>query len=143
MMVKDVQLLEFRKWQVEDIVRVFGVLNYMINFIIGLMFWGSGIEQMSIGFVIYMLQLYFNWIEGELNRKLFQGLIFVEYSVVGLMCGDYVGCFDYYLNVFGGIQVVGWMIVNEVWCFENFFLLKEGGDRIYVLEFSNGLNEFV
>lgn len=141
MTAKDAQLLESRKWQVEDIARAFGAPNHMINSTTGSTSWGSGIEQMSIGFVTYTLQPHLNRIEGELNRKLFQGSTFAEYSAAGLMRGDHAGRSDYYSNALGGTQAAGWMTVNEVRRLENLPPLKEGGDRIYAPEPSNGPNE--
>ena len=51
----DAQYLETRKFQVEDIARIFGVLLFMIQFTEKTTSWGSGIEQMSMGYMRYTL----------------------------------------------------------------------------------------
>ena len=51
----DVQLLETRKYQVEDIARIFGVPPHMIGAVEKSTSWGTGIEQQSMGFVRYNL----------------------------------------------------------------------------------------
>lgn len=45
----DVQLLESRRFQIEDIARFFGVPSVLINDTSGSTVWGSGIEQIIIG----------------------------------------------------------------------------------------------
>jgi hypothetical protein len=52
---KDAQLLESRKFQVEDIARAFGVPPWMLGSMEKTTSWGSGVEQMGIGFLIYTL----------------------------------------------------------------------------------------
>ena len=51
----DAQYLETRKFQVEDIARIFGVPLFMIQSTEKTTSWGSGIEQMSMGYVRYTL----------------------------------------------------------------------------------------
>ncbi len=68
--VKDLQMLELRQFQVEEIARVFGVPPFMIGHNEKTTSWGSGVEAMGIGFVRYTLRPYLNKIENELNRKL-------------------------------------------------------------------------
>lgn len=70
MPVKDLQMLELRQFQVEEIARVFGVPPFMIGHNEKTTSWGSGVEAMGIGFVRYTLRPYLNKIENELNRKL-------------------------------------------------------------------------
>ena len=70
MTAEDAQLLETRKFQVIEIARAFGVPPHMIGETSASTSWGSGIEQMSIGFVRYTLTPHLRRIEQELNRKL-------------------------------------------------------------------------
>ena len=53
---EDAQLIATRGFQVEEICRAFGVPPFMIGHTEKTTSWGSGIEQMSIGFVKYTLQ---------------------------------------------------------------------------------------
>ena len=59
--------------------------------------WGSGIEQMSIGFVKYTLQRHLVAIEQELNHKLFKtSRNFCEFVTAGLERGDTKSRFEAY-----------------------------------------------
>jgi len=51
----DAQYLETRKFQVEEIARIFGIPQFMIQNQEKTSSWGSGIEQMSMGYVRYTL----------------------------------------------------------------------------------------
>lgn len=145
MTAKDAQLLESRQWQVVDIARAFGVPNHMINQTTGSTSWGSGIEQMGIGFVTYSLQPHLNRIESEINRKLFRPQegkprYFVEFSPAGLLRGDNAGRAAYYTAALGGTQAPGWMLPNEVRRLENLPPV-EGGDQLHAPETSDEPND--
>ena len=66
----EMQLLESRKFAVEEIARIFGVPPFMIGHNEKTTSWGSGVEAMGVGFVRYTLRQHLNKIETELNRKL-------------------------------------------------------------------------
>lgn len=72
MTLQDAQLLETRKWQVEDIARVFGVPPFMIGHTEKTTSWGSGVESMGVGFVRFTLQEHMNAFHNEMNRKFFR-----------------------------------------------------------------------
>lgn len=131
MSAEDTQLLESRKWQVVDICRAFGVPPFMIGETEKTTSWGSGVEHMSIGFVMYTLQPHLNRWEQELNRKLFRnGAFFAEFNTSGLLRGDNKARSDYYRQAIGGSHGPGWMTINEVRRLENLPPV-EGGDEIY------------
>jgi HK97 family phage portal protein len=71
--LEDLQLVQVRQFQVEEIARVFGVPPFMIGHNEKTTSWGSGVEAMGIGFVRYTLRPYLTKIENELNRKLIRG----------------------------------------------------------------------
>lgn len=111
----DQQLLESRQWQVIDIARAFGVPPHMIGEMTKSSSWGSGIEQMGIGFVMYTLGPHLKRIKGELNRKLFRtARYFTEHNVDGLMAGDSKAQAEYFSKALGGPGAQGWMGVDEV-----------------------------
>lgn len=66
----EMQLLESRKFAVEEIARIYGVPPFMIGHNEKTTSWGSGVEAMGVGFVRYTLRQHLNKIETELNRKL-------------------------------------------------------------------------
>lgn len=126
---EDASLLETRKFQVEEIARIFGVPPHMIGHTSASTSWGSGIEQQSIGFVKYTLQRHLVKIEQELNRKIWpvRQRYYVEFSAVGLERGDTKSRNEAYRIALGRAGEPGWMSVNEVRRAENLPPV-EGGD---------------
>ncbi len=111
----DAQLLESRKFQVIDIARAFGVPPHMIGAQETTSSWGTGVEQMTIGFVKFSLQPYITRIRQELNRKLFRRASpFVEHKMEALLAGDSKAEGEYMRQALGGSQGPGWMTVNEI-----------------------------
>jgi HK97 family phage portal protein len=116
----DAQLNEARLYTVADIARAFGVPPVMIGEQSKTSAWGTGIEQLAIGFVKYCLQPHLTQIEQEINRKCFKiSRYYVEFNVNGLMRGDSKARAEYYRAALGGAQGPGWMTQNEVRRFEN------------------------
>jgi len=68
----DAQLLDSRKFQVEEIARIYGVPPWMIGHNEKTTSWGSGVEAMGSGFVRYTLRRHLHAITNEFNRKLFR-----------------------------------------------------------------------
>ncbi|KMQ75294.1 phage portal protein [Marinobacter subterrani] len=128
---EDAQLIETRRFQVNDIARIFGVPPHMIGETSGSTSWGTGIEQQSIGFVVYTLRPHLTRIEQEVNRKLFSaGTHYVEFNVSGLLRGDTKARNEAYQIALGGNQLPGYMTVNEIRKLENLSPVA-GGDDIY------------
>lgn len=131
---EDAQLLGSRGFQVEDIARAFGVPPHMIGHTDKNTSWGSGIEQMGQGFVIYTLLPHLTRIEQEINRKLFRiSRYFVEFNKNGLLQADAKGRAAYYREAIGGSQGPGWMTANEIRRIDNLPPLA-GGDERYVAQ---------
>lgn len=72
MPLKDMQLLETRKFQVEEICRVYGVPPFMVGHTEKTTSWGSGVSEMGQGFVRFTLRDHLNAFQAELNRKIFR-----------------------------------------------------------------------
>jgi len=126
----DQQLLESRQWQVIDIARAFGVPPHMIGETTNASSFGTGIEQMGIGFVKYTLGAHLRRIKDELNRKLFRTVrYFTEHNVDGLMAGDSKAQGEYFAKALGGPGSQGWLTVNEVRRLKN-MQPKDGWDDI-------------
>jgi hypothetical protein len=66
----DAQLLQSRGWSVEDICRWFGVPPFMIGHNEKTTSWGTGIEQMTLGFVKFTLSPYLIRIEQAIRKQL-------------------------------------------------------------------------
>lgn len=117
---KDAELLQTRSFQIEEICRVFGVPPFMIGHTEKTTSWGSGIEQMSIGFVKYTLQRHLVAFEQELNHKLFMtSRNFCEFVTAGLERGDLKGRFEAYRIAMGRAGEPAWMSAAEVRRLEN------------------------
>lgn len=117
---EDAQLLQTRHLQVEEIARIFGVPPFMIGHTEKTTSWGSGVEQMGIGFVKYTLQRHLVKIEQELNRKLFRtARFFAEFNTAGLERGDIKTRYEAYRIAIGRAGEPGWMMPEEVRKLEN------------------------
>jgi HK97 family phage portal protein len=126
----DAQLLETRKFQVEDICRIFGVPPHMVGHTEKTTSWGSGVEAMGIGFVKYTLQRHLVAFEQEINRKVFLNAArFSEFATVGLERGDTKTRYDAYRTALGRAGEKAWMTVNEVRKAENMSPV-DGGDEL-------------
>lgn len=132
MTAEDTQLLETRKFQVIDIARAFGVPPHMIGETSASTSWGSGIEQMSIGFVRYTLGPHLTQIEQELNRKLWprSTTYFIEFNRDGLLAGDSKTEAEYFGKALGGPGTQGWMTINEVRRIKNLPPIQGGNELI-------------
>jgi len=136
---EDAQLLETRKFQVVEIARAFGVPPHMIGETSASTSWGSGIEQMSIGFVRYTLGPHLRRIEQELNRKLWprSTRYFAEFNRDGLLAGDSKTESEVISKSLGGPGAQGWMTVNEARRIKNLPPVP-GGDVLYLTQATQG-----
>lgn len=131
MTAEDAQLLATRKFQVEDLARIFGVPPHMIGYTEKTTSWGAGVEQMSIGFVRYTLRRYLDSMRQEVNRKVWpkSRLFFAEHNTDALLEGDAKAQSEYLSKALGGPGTQGWMAVNEVRRLKNLPPI-EGGDEL-------------
>lgn len=68
---EDLQTIESRQFQTADICRFFGVPPHLVGEAANTSAWGSGIEQLTIGFLIFTLEADLQRVEAELRLKLF------------------------------------------------------------------------
>ena len=128
---KDAQLLESRQYQLAEIARAFGVPPFMIGSTEKTTSWGSGVSEMSQGFINYTLSPHLVRDEQELVRKLFAKKdIYVEFDRDSLLRSDYGKRAEYYRQAIGGSQGPGWVTVNEVRAWDKLKPI-EGGDALY------------
>jgi HK97 family phage portal protein len=110
---EDAQFLGSREFQIAEIARLYGVPLHMLQSHEKVTSWGSGIEEMTLGFVIFTLAPWIARLEQELNRKLFmpseQKTFYVKLNINALLRGDANSRADFYQKA---IQS-GWMTVNE------------------------------
>ena len=128
------QFLETRKFQINEIARIFRVPPHMVGDLEKSSF--SNIEQQSLEFVKYTLDPWVVRWEQSLQQALIlpseKTTIFIKFNLDGLLRGDYQSRMQGYST---GIQN-GFMSVNDVRSLEDMNLLaaEEGGD----LHFVNG-----
>lgn len=72
MPLAELQLLETRRFAVEEIARIYGVPPFMIGHTDKTTSWGSGVEQMGVGFVRFTLRDHLTAFHNEINRKFFR-----------------------------------------------------------------------
>lgn len=113
---EDAQLLETRQQSVEDIARIMGIPPHMIGKTDKATSWGSGVEQMSIGFVRYTLRRHLDVITQEINRKVWprSRKNFGEFNTDALLEGDATAQAAYFAKALGGPGAQGWMCVEDV-----------------------------
>lgn len=84
------QLLESRAFSIQEVCSIYHVPPHMVGSVSKVTSWGSGIEEMTIGFVVYALLPILRRVEQEYNRKLFarDRTLFCEHVLSGLLRGD-------------------------------------------------------
>lgn len=88
---EDAQYLQTRQFQGGEIsAKIYGVPAHLTGDTEKQTSWGTGVEQMSIGFVTYTLMPDFVLQEAEIDMKLLGGGLYSKYALGGLMRGDAV-----------------------------------------------------
>ena len=129
---QDVQFIETRKFQLDEIARIFRVPPHMIGDLEKSSF--SNIENMSREFVTYTLNPWISRWEQTINRTLFnereRHVMFVKFNTESLLRGDYKSRMEGYSI---GRQN-GWMNANDIRKLEDMDLIpdKEGGNLYLV-----------
>jgi HK97 family phage portal protein len=125
----DAQLLQTRAFNVQTICRWFGVPPTLVGHTEGSTTWGTGLEQINLGFLQYTLRPHLKEIEQACNSKLLppaeQTQYYTEFNVEGLLRADSKGRAEYYGNAINRT----WMTPNEVRALENLPPV-EGGDHL-------------
>ena len=113
--LEDLQLLQVRQFQIEEIARIYGVPPFMIGHTEKTTSWGSGVEGMGKGFVRYTLRGHLNKFQNEINRKFFRTAARVaEFDTTELERGDTKGLFEAFSIAVGRAGEPGFMTVAEV-----------------------------
>lgn len=143
MNAEDSQLLQSRAWSVEEVCRWFGVPPVLIGHNEKTTSWGSGVEQILLGFVKFTLMPYLKRIELAINKQLLSpedraAGLFAEFNLEGLLRGSSKERAAFYHYALAD----GWMKRNEVRRKENLPPV-EGGDVITVQSQNIALEEAV
>ncbi|MFN7883059.1 MAG: phage portal protein, partial [bacterium] len=114
MPLEEMQLLETRKFQVEEVARAFGVQPFMIGHTEKTSSWGTGVEAMGAGFVRYTLRDHLNAFQNEINRKFFMKPDRVaEFDTTELERGDTKAMFEAVRIALGRAGEPAFMSIEE------------------------------
>ncbi len=128
----EAQFLETRKFQVDEICRIFRVPPHLVGNLEHATF--SNIEHQSIDFAVHTIRPWLVRIEQSMNRALFTdqetGRFYVQFNIDGLMRGDYKSRMEGYAIA----RQNGWMSANDIRALENQNPIpkEEGGDAYLV-----------
>ena len=124
----EAQFLETRKFQINEIARIFRVPPHMVGDLEKSSF--SNIEQQSLEFVKYTLEPWLVRWEQAMQRSLIpqddKSEYFIKFNVDGLLRGDYQSRMQGYATA----RQNGWMSANDIRELENLdrIPVEEGGD---------------
>lgn len=126
---EDAQFLETREFQANEVARWFGVPPHMIGLVSGSTSWGTGIVEMSLGFVTYTLLPWLRRFEQAISRDLIiaDQKYYAEFETAALVAGDIEGRYGAYAI---GRQW-GFLSINDVRRRENMNPVP-GGDEYMV-----------
>lgn len=126
------QFLQTRKFQIDEIARIFRVPPHMVGDLDKSSF--SNIEQQSLEFVKYTLSPWITRWEQAIHRALLlpdeKKRFFVRFNVEGLLRGDYQSR----MNGYAVARQNGWMSANDIRELENLNRIpaEDGGDLYLV-----------
>lgn len=124
----EAQFLETRKFQINEIARIFRVPPHMVGDLEKSSF--SNIEQQSLEFVQYTLGPWISRLEQSMVRTLLsldeKKQYFIKFNVDGLLRGDYQSR----MNGYATARQNGWMSANDIRELENLDRIpaEKGGD---------------
>lgn len=123
------QLLDVRKFQLEEIARIFRVPLHLIQSLDRST--NNNIEHQGIDFVVHTIRPWLVRIEQRISKSLFGPVegsrYFAEFNVDGLQRGDFASRTTGY----GKLIAAGVMTPNEARSLENLNPI-DGGDRLYI-----------
>ena len=124
----DAQFLETRQFQVAEAGRWFGIPLHMLGSETGATSWGTGITQISLGFVRYTMQPWLLRWEQEMDYKLLSPTeralgFYVKHNLEALLRGDPEARANYYTAALN--PQTGWMHEDEVRALEDLNPLDE------------------
>jgi HK97 family phage portal protein len=118
---EDAQFLETRKFQVEEICRIFRVPLHMVQSLERATF--NNIEHMSMQFVTHTLRPWLVRVEKSMKRDLlYQDKFYVEFLTEGLLRGDTKSRYEAYASAIQN----EWMSSDEVRAIENLNPREDG-----------------
>lgn len=111
----DAQMLQARRFSVEEVCRFFGVPPHMVGHTEKSTSWGKGLEQQTLSFVMYTLRSRLKRIEKAVEQQLLTASdrsrgVSVKFNLEGLLRGDSAGRASFYREM----TQIGAFTINEV-----------------------------
>lgn len=123
---EDAQFIETRRFQIEEVARIFGVPPHMLGETAKSTSWGSGLEEQNLGFLIYTLRPWLTRFEQRISQALRPGPVYARYSVEGLLRGNSTARAEFYRRLWE----LGVFSTNDIRALEELPPV-EGGDVRY------------
>jgi HK97 family phage portal protein len=135
---EEAQFLGTREFQAEDVCRWFRVPPHMVGLTSKATSWGSGIEEMTIGFLTYTLQPWLTRWRQAVRRDLIlaSDTYFMDFIVDALLKGDIAGRY----NAYAIGRQWGWLSRNDIRRFENMNPIPGGDDYLTPLNMTDVAN---
>lgn len=117
---EDAQMLESRRFSIEEVARFFGVPPHMIGHTEKTTSWGTGLEQQTLAFQKFTLRRRLKRIEQALEKQLLTPAerargVTIEFNLEGLLRGDSGGRASFYQIM----SQIGAITINEIRAKEN------------------------
>jgi len=130
----DVDFLNTRKYQVNEIARIFRIPPHLLGSLDNATY--ANIEQQQIDFVMHTLRPYLINIEQELCRKLLRENekrdMYIKMNVSALLRGDSDARAKYYQT----LNQIGVLSINEIRSLEDLSPVADGDIHYYPLNFA-------
>lgn len=124
----DAQMIETRKFQIDEIARWFGIPNFMLGAVEKTTSWGTGIEQQKIGFVDFTIDGWLKRVAARLTMDVVPGSAFAKHDVRPLTRGDSAQRTTYYT----AMRNLGAMNADEIREAEDMPPLPDGKGQEYI-----------
>lgn len=130
---EDLQFIESRKFQRNEIAMFFGVPPHLIGDVEKTTSWGTGIEQQNLGFLQYTLggdiAMWEQAIERDLLTEAEAPRIYVKLNIAGFLRAAAKDRAEYFSRALGAGGGPAWMTPNEVRALDDLPPV-EGGDAL-------------
>lgn len=129
------QFLESRRWQTNEIARMYGIPPHLVGDVERSTSWGAGIESQNVGFVSYTISGWTNRMEQRISREVI-GIRkqYTEFDLDRLMRGSMSERFTAYVQAISA----GWMTRNEARIKENMVPLPGLDEPVLALNMGAG-----
>ena len=128
---EDAQYIESRSWTVAELARIWNVPLHLLQDHSKATTWGSGLEELNLGYLTFTVQPILEQWEQEIQRRLFSdNKYFAEFLTISLLRGRTSERYNAYVQA----RQNGWMSANDIRRAENLNPIPadEGGDDYLV-----------